>query len=153
MFASASQFAHWLLLVWICVALWVSPTRMVHAHERGECQHSRFEHHEHARPHGDGLPGRHAHFVIFGREVHIPLPEHEVPSGLATDENLLAPQSEKHLQANESALFVDTTLIFEDLPWTLTQALIRPGSRLDCESRPPAPSGRSCRVLMSSLTI
>src|SRR4051812_17514701 len=76
----------WLVLAWICLAQSILPTKQVHAHEGGEVLHSRYERHGDQCTDGEGLPGRHAHFLILGCECHIPLPPYDEPPGFSEED-------------------------------------------------------------------
>ena len=140
----------WLLLAWLLTTLWISPTRVMHAHEGGEVSHSLLAHHDGPCSQGTHLPGRHAHFMLFGIEVHVPLSEHDAPPGVAADEARQSPQEQSVFGIWE--LLQDADLD-SSTPLPVVGVDNGPLQTILIGATNCAPSGLQCRILFSSLTL
>ena len=147
---ATSPICRWLALAWLCFAQSVTPSRIVHAHAGGEAEHSRFESHAEACIDGEGLPGRHAHYVILGWEVHIPLPLHDEPAGFSEEDGfaIVADDVQLTLVLAAEALPPPAPVLFE---------LIAFASAPSWSADLPPPDlpccGKHCRILLTSLTL
>jgi hypothetical protein len=144
--------ARWLVLAWLCLAQSILPTKQVHAHEGGEVLHSRYERHRDQCTDGEGLPGRHAHFLILGCECHVPLPPYDEPPGFS-EEDAFAVMPAEQADLAADAVSADVAVIALCLPTLASE--IAPAHSWSADLPPPLlhPSGKTCRLLYVSLTL